>query len=545
VQQVLGGRYRVERLLERGVLTDDYEAIDLTLERRVIIKVLKEELDEEPAVRHLFEDAAHGAASLNHPNIVRTLDSGDDDGISYVVTEFVNDPTLAEVLADGPLPPRRVAEVGVDIASALGYAHDQGSLFRGLSPRDVFVDPNGEARLRDFGFTRVAERARSLDREARIAEAAYVAPERVRGEPADGRTDLYGLGLVLYEAATGRPAASGDSPGELAQQQLEVHPPRPSEVNPNVPADLEKVMARLLAKNREARLPNANAVVQELVALIDSGVLDRGGAAAGAGAAGAAGAAAAAGVAAAAGAAAGAGAAQTMPPPSAPEAPEYDDDFYETEEPIAAAAAAAAAAAGGAAAGQGHIVRIGANDSTTVLPAPPPNYRYDDQHRRPPWILWAGLGAVVLVIILIIVALSGGGGGGTSTVTVPNVVNRTQDEAVALLTRLGLKANPVSIPNDTVAAGVVYAVDPAPGKKVPKNSTVNLSVSSGPVETTTTEPPTTVPVTTRTTVRHTTTTVRHTTTTAHRAVTTTAPHATTTHATTPPTVTSPTSPPPT
>ena len=85
MQQVLGGRYRVERLLERGVLTDDYEAIDLTLERRVIIKVLKEELDNEPAVRHLFEDAAHGAASLNHTNIVSTLDSGDDEDRKSVV----------------------------------------------------------------------------------------------------------------------------------------------------------------------------------------------------------------------------------------------------------------------------------------------------------------------------------------------------------------------------------------------------------------------------------------------------------------------------
>ena len=499
---MLGGRYRVERLIERGVLTDDYEATDLTLERRVILKVLKEELDDEPAVRHLFEDAAHGAASLNHPNIVRTLDSGDDDGISYVVTEFVDDPTLAEVLASGPLPPRRVAEVGVDVASALGYAHDQGALFRGLSPRDVIVDPDGEARLRDFGFSRVAERARSLDRDARIAEATYVAPERVRGEPADVRTDLYGLGLVLYEAATGRPAATGDSPGELAQQQLEVHPPRPSEVNPNVPAGLEKVMARLLAKNRDARLPNANAVVQDLVALLDSGALDGDGAAAGAPPA-------------------------TMPPPPPPESqPEYDDEFYETEEPIAAAAAAAAAAAGGAAAGQGHIVRIGANDSTTVLQAPPPAYRYDDDRRRPPWILWAGLGAVVLVIILIIVALSGGGGS-SNTVAVPNVVNQSQDVAVAALTRLGLKANPVTIPNDTVAAGVVYAVDPAPGKKVKKGSTVNLSVSSGPVETTTTEPPTSVPATTRTTLRRTTTTLRRTTTTVRRA-TTTAPHPTTT-----------------
>ena len=507
MQQVLGGRYRVERLLERGVLTDDYEAIDLTLERRVIIKVLKEELDDEPAVRQLFEDAAHGAASLNHPNIVRTLDSGDDDGISYVVTEFVNDPTLAEVLDEGPQPPRRVAEIGVDIAAALGYAHDQGSLFRGLSPRDVVVDPEGEARLRDFGFTRVAERARTLDREARVAEAMYVAPERVRGEPADARTDLYGLGLVLYEAATGRPAAVGDSPSDLARQQLEVHPPRPSEVNPNIPRPLESVLARLLAKNRDARLPNANAVTEELVPMLDSGALD--------------------------GTAAAPPPVASPLPPSAP-SDEYDDEFY--EEPIAAAAAAAAAA-GAAAGAEGQIVRIGANDSTTVLQAPPPSYAYD-KRRRPPWILWAGLAAVVLVIILIIVALSSGGGGGGTTVAIPTLVNKTQDEAVAELTRLGLKSNPVSIPNDTVAAGVVYATDPPAGHKVKKGSTVNLSVSSGPVETTTTTPPTTVAPATPTTVRHTTTTVRRVTTTQHHAVTT-VPHTTPTTAKPPPTTAAP------
>src|SRR5205807_723338 len=135
--------------------------------------------------------------------------------------------------------------------------------------------------------------------------------ERVRGEPADIRTDLYGLGLVMYEAATGRPAAVGDSPAELAQQQLEVHPPRPREVNPNVPPELESVMARLLAKNRDARLPNANAAIEELVALIDSGTLD------------------------------GAGAAVAAPPPPMPppDAPADDEtDYYETEEPIAAAA---------------------------------------------------------------------------------------------------------------------------------------------------------------------------------------------------------------
>ncbi|MBV9039585.1 MAG: serine/threonine protein kinase [Acidimicrobiia bacterium] len=515
MQQVLGDRYRVERLVERGVLTDDYEATDLTLERRVLLKVLKEELDEEPAVRQLFEEAAHGAAVLNHPNIVSTLDSGDDDGISYVVTEYVDDPTLNEVLANGPLPPRRVAEVGVDVASALAYAHDQGALFRGLSPRSVVLDPDGEARLRDFGFTRVAERARSLDRDARIAEAAYVAPERVRGEPADVRTDLYGLGLVLYEAATGRPAAMGDSPGELARQQLEVHPPRPSEVNPAVPRELESIMARMLAKNRDARLPNANAVLQELTALLDSGALDDAGVAV--------------------------GAAPPPPPIPPPMAPQYeDDDFYEPEEPIAAAAAAAAAATGGAAAGQGHIVRIGANDSTTVLSTPPPDYRYDDQERRQPWILWAALAGVVLIVILIILALSGGGGGGSSTVAVPNVVNQTQDDAIATLTRAGLKANPVSIPNDTVAQGVVYAEDPASGKKVKKGSTVNLSVSSGPSETTTTSSSSSsTTLATATTVKHTTTTIKRTTTTIRR-VTTTAPHPPTTHATTPTTLPTPT-----
>jgi len=198
-------------------------------------------------------------------------------------------------------------------------------------------------------------------------------------------------------------------------------------------------MARLLAKNRDARLPNAEVALQQLQSLLDSGVF---------------------------GAEPLAPVGATAPPPPPVAHDEYDEEYYETEEPIAAAAAAAAA-------GQGHIVRIGANDSTTVLPGAPP-YRYD-QRRQTPWVLWAGLALVVLVIILVVVALSGGGGG-TSTVTVPVVLNKTQDDAIAALTKAGLNAKTVSIPNDTVAAGIVYASDPGAGQKVAKHSTVSLSV---------------------------------------------------------------------
>jgi eukaryotic-like serine/threonine-protein kinase len=503
VQQVLGGRYRIERPVGRGGLTDVYEATDLTLERRVAVKVLHEELDEEPAVRHLFEDAARGAASLTHPNIVSVLDFGDDDGISYIVTEWMDEPTLAVALTAGPLAAQRVAEVGVDVSAALAEAHAHGLLHRGLKPADVFLEPAGEARVSDFGVTRAAERARNLDREARVAEATYVSPERAHGRPADARTDLYGLGLLLYEAATGRPAATGSSPAEIAGQHLEAYPPRPREVNPAVPAELEAVLARLLAKNPEARLPSAEVVHDELQGLLDSGVL------------------AGAGVAAAAGAA---------PPPTAPPPEEeYDEDYYEPEEAVATAAAAAAAA------GQGQVVRIGGNDSaTTILPAAPP-YRYDTR-RRPPWILWAGLGVLALVIILIAVALTRGGGGGTPTVVVPNVVERSQDDAVALLTGLGFKANPVSLPNETVAAGIVYQQDPPAGRKLRKGSTVSLSVSSGPVETTTTTS-TTVAPTTVVTARRTPTTRRVTSTV--RTVPRTAPTTRATAPTTPPTTTAP------
>ena len=502
VQQVLGGRYRIERVVGRGALTDVYEATDLTLQRRVTVKVLHEALDEEPTVRHLFADAARDASVLNHPNIVSVIDSGDHDGISFVVTEWMDDPTLASMIADGPLPALRVAEVGVDVSAALAEAHAHGNLHRGLNPSNIFVNRDGEAKVANFGVTRAAERARHLDREARMAEATYTSPERAQGRPADQRTDLYGLGLVLYEAATGRPAAMGSSPSEIAAQHVESYPPRPREVNPAVPAELEAVMARLLAKNPEARLPSADVVRQELQGLLDSGVLV--------------------------GAEAGA-----PPPPAPPPVVPPDDDvepFYEQEPAIAAAAAASA---GG---GQQQLVRIGGTgaDPTSVLTSGP-QYHYDERRRRPPFILWAGLGALVLIIILIIVALSGGGGG-SSLVTVPNVMNKTLDEATAALTAAGLKVNDVSLPNDNVASGIAYNQDPPPGKKVKKHSTVTLSVSSGPIETTTTSPPTTLAPTTVVTQRRTTTTRRLTTTTRHVVVPTTAPHPATT-VTTPQTTT--------
>jgi serine/threonine-protein kinase len=415
-----------------------------------------------------------------------------------------------------------VAEIGVDVAAALADAHAHGILHRGLKPSDVFVHPEGEATVSDFGVTRAAERARSLDREARLAEATYVSPERAQGRPADARTDLYGLGLLLYEAATGRPAAMGSSPAEIASQHLEQYPPRPREVNPAVPAELEAVLARLLAKNPDARLPSADAVRQELQGLLDSGVLPTGAPRAAGAVAGAAAAAAGGGAAV---AATGGGAPPAPPPP----VDDFDDEYYdEGDEAIRAAAVAAA--------GPTPLVRIGANDTTTLTTPPP--YRYDQRRRRPPWILWAGLGGLALVIILIAVALSRGGGG-TTTVTVPNVVNRTQDEAVARLTALGLKANPVSLPNDSVAQGIVYAEDPPGGRKLKKGATVNLSVSSGPIETTTTTPATAASTTVVTT-RRTTTTRKQVTTTRPRVTTTVARTSTTpktTVTTAPPAVT--------
>ena len=424
MQQVLQDRYRLTRHMSRTGAADVYQAIDLTLDRRVALKVLRVEAARAPGVADHFAREATAATHLVHPNVLTVLDVGRQGDVPFLVMEWMEWPNLARILdLEGPLPPWRVAEVGAQVALGLAYAHAQGVVHGGLKPTDVFVATNGEVKVGDFGIARATERIPNLDV---MRVATYLPPERARGLRADQRSDLYGLGVVLYEAATGRPPFTAETPAEVASLHLERMPLRPSALNPATAGGLETVLARLLAKDPAARYPNAEAVTADLLSVVD------------------------------------------VPEQAAVE---------EAAESVTPAA-------------ETQLIRIDGRDTTAVAPLPPPMAMRPE--RRPPWLLWAALaGVVVLVLILAIALTSGGGGKKTATVAVPDVVGQTQSQATAALTQLGFVVNPVLAAHETVPSGKVFAEDPVAGSKIKKGSTVTLSVSQGPAETTTSVPPTT------------------------------------------------------
>jgi serine/threonine-protein kinase len=251
VQTLLHDRYEIRSLL------------DVLEGRQVAVKILAAPFDRDRAVAERFCEEARGAARLEHPNIVSVLDVGSQDGLHFLVMEHVQGRTLTEVLAEeGPLPPERVAEIGAEVALALGAAHTHGVIHGDLTPGNVMQIGGAGVKVSDFAIARAAD-ARSAARSGFImGTARYLAPERARG-PADPRSDVYSLGCVLHELVTGRPPFSAESAvGTLFQHVYEPLTP-PSRIR-SMPAGLEAIILRCLAKDPEQRYADASGLSADL-----------------------------------------------------------------------------------------------------------------------------------------------------------------------------------------------------------------------------------------------------------------------------------------
>ncbi len=256
--RVLSGRYRVEAEIGRGGMARVYRATDTVLGRTVAIKVL----DTEQASDHSFVDRfrreARAAARLNHPGVVAVFDTGSDDGVHYIIMEYVHGRTLGQVVAEeGPLPPDRAAAIATSVAEALSFAHAEGLVHRDVKPANVMLTDSGRVKVMDFGIARVVS-AHTLTQTAKVfGTAAYLSPEQAQGQRVDGRSDVYALGVVLYEMLTGRAPFAADSPVALAFKHINEEPAPPSSVRRGIPAGLEAVVMRALAKDPDARYPGA------------------------------------------------------------------------------------------------------------------------------------------------------------------------------------------------------------------------------------------------------------------------------------------------
>jgi eukaryotic-like serine/threonine-protein kinase len=261
----LGGRYDVVRALGWGGMAEVYLAVDRQLGREVAVKVIRERFAEDERFVARFRREARAAASLSHPNVVAVHDVGVHEGSPFIVMEYVPGRTLAELVRDGgPMDPGRVAEIGEAVARALGAAHAAGIVHRDVKPGNVMVTADGRVKVLDFGIARALRWTPLTDTPAVQGTAEYMAPEYVKGDGADPRSDIYSLGVVLYELLAGRPPFTGDSPLQVAYKHLEEAPASPDAVRPGLPAGLTAVVMRCLAKHPGDRYRRAEELAADL-----------------------------------------------------------------------------------------------------------------------------------------------------------------------------------------------------------------------------------------------------------------------------------------
>jgi serine/threonine protein kinase len=247
--RVIADRYRLDRLVGRGGTAEVWQATDASLGRRVALKLVTAPHDES-AVR--AADEARTLAQLSHPSLVQVYDAGTDDaGRPWVVMEFVEGETLADAMRKGPLPVRRIAEIGATVAEGLAHVHARGMLHRDVKPANVLLGRDGSVKLTDFGIARLIDAARVTSTGLMVGTASYLAPEQVSGEQVGPAVDVYSLGLVLLEALTGTREYDGP-PLEAALARLHRDPTLPSSLPPGWAPVLASLTARVASERPDA-----------------------------------------------------------------------------------------------------------------------------------------------------------------------------------------------------------------------------------------------------------------------------------------------------
>jgi eukaryotic-like serine/threonine-protein kinase len=265
---VIGGRYELEELVGSGGMSSVYRAHDRLLERKVALKILHQRYVEDAEYVERFRREARAVAQLGHPNIVTVIDRGEEGGRQFIVFEYIDGESLKDVVdRSGPLPIDRVIEYGLQVAEGLAYAHEQGLVHRDVKPQNVLLNGDGRAKVMDFGIARVLDVERGVTQTGTVLGTSnYIAPEQASGQPVDERSDVYSLGVVLFELLTGTLPFVGESFVAVAMQHVHQPPPSVLELRPDTPPRLAQLVDAMLTKDHRER-PSMDEVVAELEAL--------------------------------------------------------------------------------------------------------------------------------------------------------------------------------------------------------------------------------------------------------------------------------------
>jgi eukaryotic-like serine/threonine-protein kinase len=261
------GRYEILHELGRGAIGVVYAAREMSTGAAVALKTLDPALLNTNFSEAFLKDARPVWQRLNHRNIVKTLDAGEAGGTAYVVMELIEGESLRKILNDGPLPVARAIQIADEIACGLAYAHEEGVVHRGIKPSNIIVLRSGGVKISDFGIGQLGEVA--ILSGQRAGYLSCMSPEQLRGDPVDGRSDIFAFGAVFYEMLTRRPPFAGNSPNEIMEKILHAAPPLPSKVNPHVPRALDRIVFSMLAGHPDDRMPGARILLRDLQRLQD------------------------------------------------------------------------------------------------------------------------------------------------------------------------------------------------------------------------------------------------------------------------------------
>ncbi|KQQ01484.1 MULTISPECIES: Stk1 family PASTA domain-containing Ser/Thr kinase [unclassified Rathayibacter] len=431
--RLVDGRYEVRSRIARGGMATVYLANDLRLDRRVAIKVMHGHLSDDQVFKNRFVQEARSAARLAHPNVVSVFDQGQDSDMAYLVMEYLPGITLRDLLKErGRLTAQQVVDIMHSVLSGLAAAHRAGILHRDLKPENVLLADDGRIKIGDFGLARAAS-ANTASGQALLGTIAYLSPELVTRGTADTRSDIYAIGIMIYEMLTGEQPFTGEQPMQIAYQHANDSVPYPSAKVPSVPTSLDELVLWATERDPDMRPRDAGVMLSQLLEaerLMGITPTDR------------------------------RGDTQAVTPlPSPPDSAPATAALFDAATP-----------------GQ-----------TTVLAEPVEEAVDDDAvarlaaRRR----VRRRRGVLLTVIVLLLALLGGGtawwfGEGPGAIVSIPDVVSKTQDEAVAELQAQGFEVTPQQVPDLTVPAGTVMSSDPSGGQGVHKGSLITLVVSSGP-----------------------------------------------------------------